>query len=213
MRRTLALCTFVFLLVALPSFGGTAVTSPPPGGGIGHDTASICDGVAGNLVMNCGFETGDFTGWSLTGNTGYTGVYGSPYNNSGNYGAYLGPIGSDGFLSQTITDAPGATLDLSFWLENEYYGPDEFSVQWDGTTILNLGSNLGPFGYTNYNVAGLPGTGSDTLQFTYYQTPSYFGLDDVVVIPTTIPEPNPVLLLSTALLGLLGWQVLVKRSF
>ena len=29
---------------------------------------SICDAVSGNLVANCGFETGDFTGWILSGN-------------------------------------------------------------------------------------------------------------------------------------------------
>ena len=34
----------------------------------------ICYGVKGDLVTNCGFETGDFTGWSLTGNTGFTGL-------------------------------------------------------------------------------------------------------------------------------------------
>ena len=64
----------------------------------------ICQGVAGNLVANCGFETGDFTGgWSLTGNTGFTGVSSSaPYVFSGTYGAQLGPIGSDGFLTQDL---------------------------------------------------------------------------------------------------------------
>ena len=25
---------------------------------------SICDNIAGNLVVNCGFETGDLTGWT-----------------------------------------------------------------------------------------------------------------------------------------------------
>ena len=28
--------------------------------------ASICDHVAGNLVMNCGFETGNFSDWTVT---------------------------------------------------------------------------------------------------------------------------------------------------
>src|SRR5262249_25131594 len=55
-------------------------------------------GAAGNLV-NGGFETGDFTGWDLSGNTGFTGV--SAINpHSGTYAAFLGPIGSLGFLCQ-----------------------------------------------------------------------------------------------------------------
>ena len=32
--------------------------------------ASECDALSGNLLTNCGFETGDFTGWSQGGNTG-----------------------------------------------------------------------------------------------------------------------------------------------
>jgi hypothetical protein len=28
---------------------------------------SACDSVGGNLIHNCGFETGDFTGWNVTG--------------------------------------------------------------------------------------------------------------------------------------------------
>jgi hypothetical protein len=32
---------------------------------------SICDAAAGNLVVNCGFEAGSFTGWTQSGNTGF----------------------------------------------------------------------------------------------------------------------------------------------
>ena len=42
-----------------------------------------------NLVTNPGFETGDFTGWALSGDTTFTGVDGfSPH--SGSFGAFLG---------------------------------------------------------------------------------------------------------------------------
>lgn len=36
--------------------------------------SSICDGVAGNLVANCDFETGNFTGWTFSGSTSSNGV-------------------------------------------------------------------------------------------------------------------------------------------
>ena len=45
-----------------------------PGHQPGYGQQSICDGVPGNLVTNCGFETGNFSGWTQGGNLGYTGV-------------------------------------------------------------------------------------------------------------------------------------------
>src|SRR5215472_12516355 len=82
---------------------------------------------AGNQVLNCGFETGDFTAWTLTGNTGFTGVTGSPYNYSGNFGAFLGPIGSDGFLSQSMLN--GNTITFGFRQDPSYWGLDSIVVQ------------------------------------------------------------------------------------
>ena len=61
----------------------------------------ICYGIAGNLVANCGFETGDFAAWTQSGNLGFTGM-GTTNPNSGSFAAFLGPIGSDGFLTQNV---------------------------------------------------------------------------------------------------------------
>src|SRR5260370_23598673 len=44
------------------------------------------------LVVNGGFETGDFKGWTLGGNTDFTFVDGEPH--SGMFSACLGPVGS-----------------------------------------------------------------------------------------------------------------------
>src|SRR5579871_2499097 len=78
-----------------------------------------------NVVSNGGFETGDFSGWALTGTVtpcdfvGTTGdarcipttAYGG---NTGTYAAELGNAGGDATLSQTLTtDGPG-TYDVSF---------------------------------------------------------------------------------------------------
>src|SRR6185295_9715610 len=71
---------------------------------------------APNLVTNGGFETGDFTGWSVGGG-GNMGV--STFPNSGTYGAFMGCIGAacvttgpsgvggTGTISQTINLDPG----------------------------------------------------------------------------------------------------------
>jgi len=34
----------------------------------GTAKADVCGSIAGNVVANCGFETGDFSGWTLSGN-------------------------------------------------------------------------------------------------------------------------------------------------
>src|SRR5437762_14133373 len=71
--------------------------------GLGSGSAiaipSICDGIAGNIVANCGFETGTFASWTQSGNTGFTAV-GTIGVNSGNFAASFGPVGSLGFIDQ-----------------------------------------------------------------------------------------------------------------
>lgn len=68
-------------------------------------------------IDNGGFETGDFTNWTRSGNLGATLVSG-PYANSGNFGAQLGPVGSEGFLSQNVTGlTTGGSYDLTFFLQ------------------------------------------------------------------------------------------------
>ena len=89
--------------------------------GLGSGSAiaipSICDGIAGNIVANCGFETGTFASWTQSGNTGFAGVSGGGVENSGDFGAFFGPVGSLGFITQVTT--AGRTYDLTFWLQSD----------------------------------------------------------------------------------------------
>ncbi len=99
---------------------------------------SICDGTPGNLVANCGFETGSFSSWSHTGNLGFTGVspYPSNYVNSGLFGAQLGPIGSDGFLTQNIW---GNSWTFAFRQDPAYWGLDDITVTFVGSCGVGCG--------------------------------------------------------------------------
>ena len=139
-----------------------------------------------SLVANGGFETGDFTGWSLSGTNMY--VTGSPVSvYDGNYAALLGPIGSLGYLSQAVPTVPGETYVLSFWIENYDGGlTNEINVSWNGNIIYDQ-TNLPQFDWTNLRFI-VTATGASTeLIFGFRDDEQFLGLDDVSVTPLPTP--------------------------
>jgi hypothetical protein len=202
--------TIIFGLLFGASVVFAAKTPPPPV--TNPDPPSYCDTVlVGNIVTNCGFETGDFTGWTLT-NTNATFVA-SNFDegpNSGTYFAALGNVGFDGSVAQTLSTVAGQTYTFQFFLASDGGLPNDFTAQWDGTTLLAL-TNTPATAYVPYTFT-VTGTGSDTINFLERNDPSYWGLDDVsVVASTATPEPSS-LFGSFLLLGLLaGCGAVYKR--
>ena len=147
---------------------------------------------AASLITNGGFESGDFTGWAQSGNLEYTSVFNQDYDGlspqNGAYYALLGPAGSDGILSQSFIDAPGAALRVSFWLASDGGTPSDFAASYDGAALMRL-ADAGGFGWTEYT-ATVTGTGDDTLSFSFRDDQDYYALDAVAVVPQAlIPEP------------------------
>ena len=139
-------------------------------------------------VINCGFETGDFTGWTLSGNNPYPFVAPNPSNiagpgHSGGFFAFLAALPDPGFLSQTLATTPGTEFALSFWLRNNANGTFEFfRVTWDGNVLLNLVTGAVPGApYINFTFNNLLATQSSTdLRFQFLADPDHaFSLDDV----------------------------------
>ena len=154
------------------------------------------------VVQNGGFETGNFTSWSLLAaltrvdNGSISGI--APH--SGTYFAALGSAGSVGYLSQTLATFTNQAYMLSLWLDGPDVSqvtdglitnntPNEFSVSWNGSTLFDQ-VNIGPIGWTNLQFV-VTATGiSSVLQFGAQDDPWYLGLDDVSVVPIANP-PNP----------------------
>jgi hypothetical protein len=147
---------------------------------------------APQTVQNGGFETGDFSNWTLVGSD-YPDNFVFPANNwviphSGTNVAMLGQQGLPlGTLSQTLTTVPGQVYLLSFWLDSpDGLTPNAFQASWNGSTLLNL-ANLPTLGWTNpVFLVSAAGT-SSILQFGFRNDNSYLGLDDVSVVPVTPP--------------------------
>ncbi len=232
--RPLFSATMVLIAVIGVTSTATASTIPPRSGLVGPihpvtESPSGCNAVAGNLVINCGFETGDLTGWTVGGNTINPpgGFDGSGYGvdaidaNSGNFGLYAGPIGSPMTLYQDLVLTASTTYTISFFLEQDsapITNPSnnhDFSASIDNTaltstlaslsTITNNLSSSGsfiPYSYTFTPTSAQLGgsTGSVALLFSFQNDDNYWSFDDVSVTPQAPPSvPEPASLVLAGL--------------
>ena len=134
------------------------------------------------LVQNGGFETGDFSYWTESGN--FTDCYvNNLFVHSGQYGAALGPVGAPGYLSQALGTLPGQLYQVSLWLDSpDGLTNNQFLVQWNGATLFDE-VNLPRLGWTNLQFNVPATTTSTMLQLGFRDDPSFLGLDDVSVLP------------------------------
>lgn len=179
----------------------------------------IACNVPGNIVVNCGFESGT-SPWVLSGDLAYFGtdIY---HIHSGTVSMHMGSttstLATGNHLSQDLVTTPGATYSLSFWLANtDDSGPAaSFEAFWNGSAIAASLMTAGDTSFSEYTFAGLTaGSGDTTLEFEAYSLHGYYYLDDVSVVQSQaspVPEPASALLLLTGALLLAGLAVSRRR--
>lgn len=172
------------------------------------------------LVQNGGFETGDFSDWTLVGNGGnpdslYNGVVNANYGGNGNNwaaalvhsGAFGAALGDTNLatLSQTLPTVPGRKYLLSFWLDNPITGAGEqFLVNWNtNSTATNRIYYLNNPPVLSWRKVSFVLTATDTnttLQFGAQNDQFFFGVDDVSVVavfpPSLTTQPTNLTLLA-----------------
>ncbi len=163
--------------------------------------------VRAELVVNGGFETGDFTGWGTQAAAAGSSFGVSATAHSGSSGVFFAAVSNEhDWIFQELPTEAGKSYLLSFWVHNLALEGDSLLVYWEGNEELNLtpvGTELENWVEITHPLQATM-NGSE-LRFGGYDGPLVFDLDDISV--TLVPEPA-----TAALLALGGLALLRRRT-
>jgi subtilase family serine protease len=171
--------------------------------------------VGTSLVLNGGFESGDFSFWTLTAGSSLIDDGSAVTPHTGSYVAIFGQLGSLGPLTQTLLTRPGQAYLLSYWLTSV---PDldnvtitnEFRASFDSKLLIDM-KNIGILDWTNMQFLVTASSSSTILEFDFRDDPYYLGLDDVKVFPVPAPSFQSITLSNGAVH--LTWNTMVGVTY
>ena len=166
--------------------------------------------LAGELVFNGGFETGDYDGWDVPpyvpGQGPDSQIFGVAAD-GGHSGLHYAGLSSAQlrFISQTLPTTAGQDYELTFWMRRPDNLPGLFQVRWQGQIVYSSSSPL-PDGI-NWHRFSFPlhaNFNGSFIEFGQRAFPLYYHIDDISVVP--IPAPS-----AAATLGMTGLLTLGRR--
>jgi hypothetical protein len=144
---------------------------------------SVAHPASANLITNPGFETGDFTGWTVSGTTSVVGTASGISPHSGSFQALSSFTAT---ISQTLATMAGQSYTVNFWATGSALST--FSVSWNGSPVFaHLFPGNTPYTEFTFNVTA--SSASTNLAFNLGGTPNLF-LDDVSVNPAGVGVPD-----------------------
>ena len=169
----------------------------------------FCNPARADLVTNGGFETGSFSGWTGTGNTGFNGVQcpgpGATVH-GGNCSAFFGPVGSTGGISQNLATTPGTQYRIDFFFLPDGGNPSSFSATFGGATLTSLTNPAASASFIELTFFATATAANTVLGFNFRDDPGFMFLDDVSVNAVPLPAALPLFATGLGALGLLSWR-------
>ena len=163
---------------------------------------------AQNLLANPGFETGDFSSWTVSpstcGSASTLSVVPSPFGSD--YAASFSGMLCGISLSQSVSTTAGEVYGIQFRVRAQGSDPTGDLESQIGTVANGEGhasNNIGPSnGARLFRSFFTAGSSTTTISIYGFDTVGSLVIDDVLVTPaSTLPEPSTFALFGTGLLG------------